>query len=436
MTLKQEQMMLKFQNFFNDNEDIRVFAMNGSRTNPNVTDDKFKDYDVVFFTDDVDKYVNDHSFMTQFGELLLVTEPGHDELYLPEQLDVEGRHNFLVLYQNGLRIDWQFRPLKQLKGYLSEDTLTRIVGDKDSRVTTSLHPNDRQYWLGRPSEKMFNSSVKEFWWEFVNTLKAAIRQENFLAQFYLNLTREELIRMLTWGVATSHGFDRSYGKENQQTLKLLAPKIQRHVLDTFDTSSINAIYTALKTMAQLENQAIKLVGDKLNFDYQTLLALDQVPMTYLRSKDEIELATYFDQNNASLLLQQEQNLIDWGQQDDEIDSIIVVGSYARGTQKPESDLDLVVITSNKAKLFQNNQFVNQFGKAIKVQTEFYGAVTSIRATYEDASEIEFSIADATWLEKPLNPGTKQVLRGGFKVLVDKHNQFKNIHVTTEDEELN
>ncbi|WP_164506819.1 aminoglycoside 6-adenylyltransferase [Lapidilactobacillus bayanensis] len=434
--MKQEQMMLKFQNFFNNNEDIRVFGLNGSRTNPNVLDDKFKDYDVVFFTDNVAKYVNDHSFMDQFGEILLATEPGHDGLYPPEELDLAGRHNFLVLYQSGLRIDWQFRPLQQLKGYLSEDTLTRIVGDKDGRVTESLHPNDRQYWLDRPSEKMFSSSVKEFWWEFVNTLKATVRQENFLAQFYLNLTREELIRMLTWGVATNHGFERSYGKQNQQTLKFLPPKVQRHVLDTFDTSSTNAIYASLKTMTQLENTALKLVGDKLNFNYQPLLALDQVPLTYLRSKDETDLATYFDQNNASLLQQLESQLVDWGQHDEDIDSLIVVGSYARGTQKPESDLDLVLITNNKAKFFQQNDFVNQFGKATKVQTEFYGVVTSIRATYEDASEIEFSIADATWIEKPLNPGTKRVLQGGFKVLVDKHHQFKNVRVTSDEDRLN
>lgn len=427
-------MMLKFQNFFNENDDLRVFGMNGSRTNPNVVDDKFKDYDVVFFTDKVDKYVADRSFMKVFGEILLATEPGHDGLYLPEPLDVDGRHNFLVLYQSGLRIDWQFRPLKQLKGYLKEDTLTRIVGDKDGRVAKSLHPNDRQYWLGRPSEKTFNSSVKEFWWEFVNTLKAAIRQENFLAQFYLNLTREELIRMLTWGVATSHGFERSYGKENQQTLKLLSPKIQRQVLATYDTSSLTAIYAALKAMGQLENTALKLVGDKLSFNYQPLLKLDQVPLIYLRSKDEQDLATYFDQQNASLLFQQESQLIDWGNRDEDIDSLVVVGSYGQGTQKPESDLDLVLITGNKAKFFQHHEFVNQFGKTTKVQTEFYGAVTSIRATYEDASEIEFSIADATWLEKPLPASTKQVLHGGFKVLVDKRQQFKNIkHLTTEQD---
>lgn len=82
-------MMLKFQNFFNENDDLRVFGMNGSRTNPNVVDDKFKDYDVVFFTDKVDKYVADRSFMKAFGEILLATEPGHDGLYLPEPLDVD-----------------------------------------------------------------------------------------------------------------------------------------------------------------------------------------------------------------------------------------------------------------------------------------------------------------------------------------------------------
>ena len=32
-----------------------------------------------------------------------------------------------------------------------------------------------------------------------------------------------------------------------------------------------------------------------------------------------------------------------------IESVIIVGSYARGTNKKSSDLDIVIITSNKRK---------------------------------------------------------------------------------------
>lgn len=58
-----------------------------------------------------------------------------------------------------------------------------------------------------------------------------------------------------------------------------------------------------------------------------------------------------------------------------IESIIVVGSYARGTNKENSDLDIVIVTSN---MIANQDFTQEFGEVYKQQTEYYGACTSIR----------------------------------------------------------
>lgn len=61
-----------------------------------------------------------------------------------------------------------------------------------------------------------------------------------------------------------------------------------------------------------------------------------------------------------------------------IESIIVVGSYARGTSKENSDLDIVIVTSNKSNMIANQDFTQEFGEVYKQQTEYYGACTSIR----------------------------------------------------------
>ncbi|UOX67833.1 nucleotidyltransferase domain-containing protein [Enterocloster bolteae] len=44
-----------------------------------------------------------------------------------------------------------------------------------------------------------------------------------------------------------------------------------------------------------------------------------------------------------------------------IESIIVVGSYARGTNKENSDLDIVIVTSNKSNMIANQDFTQEFG---------------------------------------------------------------------------
>ena len=116
----------------------------------------------------------------------------------------------------------------------------------------------------------------------------------------------------------------------------------------------------------------------------------------------------------------------WAKKEELIESIIVVGSYARGTYKVTSDIDLIIITSDKEKMLKNQTFVDLFGEIKKSQIEYYGACTSIRVWYKDGKEVEFGIVSTSWIEKPLDKGTIKVLRDGFRVVIDKKGYFKNI----------
>ena len=116
----------------------------------------------------------------------------------------------------------------------------------------------------------------------------------------------------------------------------------------------------------------------------------------------------------------------WAKKEELIESIIVVGSYARGTYKVTSDIDLIIITSDKEKMLKNQTFINLFGEIKKSQIEYYGACTSIRVWYKDGKEVEFGIVSTSWIEKPLDKGTIKVLSDGFKVVIDKKGYFKNI----------
>lgn len=66
-----------------------------------------------------------------------------------------------------------------------------------------------------------------------------------------------------------------------------------------------------------------------------------------------------------------------------IESVIIVGSYARGTNKEDSDLDIVIITSNQSEMVAHQDFVLNFGEVIKKQTEYYGACTYVRVWYKN-----------------------------------------------------
>lgn len=117
----------------------------------------------------------------------------------------------------------------------------------------------------------------------------------------------------------------------------------------------------------------------------------------------------------------------WAEQNEDIKSLILVGSYARGVAREDSDVDLVIITT-KQDVYVNNYFIDNFGKVIKYQKEDWGRVTSIRVWYGNTGlEVEFGITTPIWISKPLDKGTRKVLSDGFKVIVDKEGYFKDIN---------
>lgn len=115
-----------------------------------------------------------------------------------------------------------------------------------------------------------------------------------------------------------------------------------------------------------------------------------------------------------------------------VESVLIVGSYARGTNQENSDIDVVIITSDKAGMLANPAFTEQFGEIMKRQTEYYGACTSIRVWYRDGKEVEFGIVEPSWIATPLDRGTYRVLSDGFQIITDKNQYFKDLKLESPD----
>lgn len=260
----EEEVITQILQFANDEQDIRLVAMNGSRVNKNIPADSFSDYDVVFFTDDVIKYTKNKDFLKQFGEILIMTAPDDNDLFPPTFNEGEG-FIYLVLFTDGVRIDMQFRKLAFAHAYINEDSLTRVLLDKDKRIKTEIIPSDRNYHVRKPSEHTFQSCVDEFWWQYLNTIKSHLRGEFLLAVFYLNLTRNELNRLLVWKAASEESFDKSYGKEHHKMLDVISADTKNKLLQTFDTTSAMKLIRSLKLAGELFQQEIQIVGSSLGF---------------------------------------------------------------------------------------------------------------------------------------------------------------------------
>jgi predicted nucleotidyltransferase len=97
----------------------------------------------------------------------------------------------------------------------------------------------------------------------------------------------------------------------------------------------------------------------------------------------------------------------------------LVGSYARETASEESDVDLVIFSQSPDRLLADANWIRRFGTVLRMQSEAYEVLTSIRVWYKDGREVEFGITGEKWAALPLNEGTKQVIIGGMRVLFER-----------------
>ena len=111
-------------------------------------------------------------------------------------------------------------------------------------------------------------------------------------------------------------------------------------------------------------------------------------------------------------------LIRWAEHQDDIIGIGVVGSYARGEQRQDSDIDLVVVTKQPASWMSNTGWLWRFGEPVRFSTEDYGLVQSIRCFYQGGAEVEFGITSLQWCSPPIDPATARVIRDGLQVIYD------------------
>lgn len=118
-------------------------------------------------------------------------------------------------------------------------------------------------------------------------------------------------------------------------------------------------------------------------------------------------------------------ILEWGANDASIDAVILVGSYARGTQTNDSDVDLVILTPQKTELVGRPAFMDRFGTVKKFSVELWGACTSIRVFYGDM-EVEFGVVEPSWLDVPFDAGTRRTLTDGYQVILDKKGYFDNL----------
>ena len=119
-------------------------------------------------------------------------------------------------------------------------------------------------------------------------------------------------------------------------------------------------------------------------------------------------------------------LVAWAEPREDVRALLVVGSFARAEARPDSDIDVVLLTLDPTVFVNDTAWVRALGDVSSCQLEHYGQVTSLRTYFRDGLEAELTVARTDWARRPLDSGTIRVARDGTQVLFDRDGDARQL----------
>lgn len=118
-----------------------------------------------------------------------------------------------------------------------------------------------------------------------------------------------------------------------------------------------------------------------------------------------------------------QHLIDdlavWARKRSDLRGIALVGSWARGSARMDSDVDVILLTDEAAEYIEKEQWARELGVKAIINTRKWGVLTERRLALPDGLEVEVGVVSPSWARTaPLDKGTAQVVAGGLIPLHD------------------
>ena len=116
------------------------------------------------------------------------------------------------------------------------------------------------------------------------------------------------------------------------------------------------------------------------------------------------------------------SVVEWASRRPDITGVAVVGSWARSEPRMDSDIDLVILTTEKAAYTVSEDWasVAVSQPAELIRTHEWGPLTERRIRVASGLEVEFGFAPSSWAETdPVDPGTAGVVSDGCTPIFDR-----------------
>jgi predicted nucleotidyltransferase len=112
-------------------------------------------------------------------------------------------------------------------------------------------------------------------------------------------------------------------------------------------------------------------------------------------------------------------LVRWAGRRDGVRALALIGSWAYGAPREDSDVDVVLLTEAPSDYIEREDWLSEVGAVRLVQTVDWGAITERRFALASGLEVELGVGSPSWASlDPLDAGTRRVASDGMRVLYD------------------
>lgn len=131
----------------------------------------------------------------------------------------------------------------------------------------------------------------------------------------------------------------------------------------------------------------------------------------------LPMVTHERRREVTDLLEQ---AVAWARARSDVRALGMVGSWARGAERMDSDVDLIVMTDDVEPYVRGEEWISAFGGRSVIRTQQWGPLlTERRLLRESGLEVEVGLVMRAWANTdPIDEGTRPVVLDGMRVLYD------------------
>jgi aminoglycoside 6-adenylyltransferase len=253
-------------------DSVRAVLLTSTRAIPSAIVDILSDYDVILVVRDIQPWVDNHTWLEDFGEVLVAYwDPIHPDPF--SGFDICGN---VIQYTGGLKIDFTLWPVSLLQQIASVAELPaeldagyRILLDKDHLTGGMQAPSGKAYIPRRPTLAEYQAIINDFLNDAPYVAKCLWRDELLPAKWCLDYDMKHvyLRQVLEWRVEIDQGWSVPVGALGKGLKKSLPAEIWNSLDQCYADAQIGNNWVALVHTLELFRKVAQEVGQSLGFPY-------------------------------------------------------------------------------------------------------------------------------------------------------------------------